>query len=394
MPVLYQLVGKNGYLLGNCGVTEFPCPAGGITGSGAEHEAIAFAGNQRKERISRPILEDSRFFGWWGRALVALHRTGRIQRYPASTMDHVVVIANPVASQFTGGSHRDVMAHLSKTHSVEAIWPSSATEATAAAAAAATSEASIVVAMGGDGMVHHVSQGLVGTETALGIIPVGTTNVVARLLQIPSRPVKAARLIARSDGTTTTGVARMTLRRGTTETTHYGVFACGLGLDAEVVVKADKDPYRKYRFGSIHYARTAIGVGVRTFPSRRPHLSVTTDGQQIEATTALIQFRDVYSYFGKVPLRLSRKRPAPMTVLVMERLRRHRIPQITTNVLAGRELESVKGIEVWLRVERVEVRANPPVAAQADGESLGMVDQATVDWFPDSLRVVGGQSAL
>jgi len=310
-------------------------------------------------------------------------------------MDHIVVIANPVASQFTGGSHRDVMAHLSKTHSVEAIWPSSATEATAAAAAAAaTSKASIVVAMGGDGMVHHVSQGLVGTETALGIIPAGTTNVVARLLQIPSRPVKAARLIARSEGTTTIGVARMTLRRGTTETTHYGVFACGLGLDAEVVVKADSDPYRKYRFGSIHYARTAIGVGVRTFPSRRPHLSVTTDGQMMEATTALIQFRDVYSYFGKMPLRLSRRRPDPMTVLVMERLRRHRIPQITINVLAGRELESVKGIEVWLKVERVEVRADPPVAVQADGESLGMVDQATVDWFPDSLRVVGGQSAL
>ncbi|MCZ6566853.1 MAG: diacylglycerol kinase family protein [Actinobacteria bacterium] len=309
-------------------------------------------------------------------------------------MDHVVVIANPVASQFTGGSHRDVMAHLSKSHSVEAIWPSSATEATAAAAAAATSEASIVVAMGGDGMVHHVSQGLVGTETALGIIPVGTTNVVARLLQIPSRPVKAARLIARSDGTTTAGVARMTFRRGTTETTHYGVFACGFGLDAEVVVKADSDPYRKYRFGSIHYARTAIGVGVRTFPSRRPHLSVTADGQEIQATTALIQFRDVYSYFGKVPLRLSRSRPAPMTVLVMERLRRHRIPQIAVDVITGRELENVKGMEVWRRVEHVEVRADPPVAAQADGESLGMVDQATVDWFPDSLRVVGGQSAL
>ena len=304
------------------------------------------------------------------------------------------MIANPVASQFTGGSHRDVMAHLSKTHTVEAIWPASATEVTAAAAAAVTSKASIVVAMGGDGMVHHVSQGLIGTETALGIIPAGTTNVFARLAQIPTRPVKAARLIARSDETTTVGVAHMILRRGTTETTHYAVFACGLGLDAEVVVKADSDPYRKYRFGSIHYARTAIGVGLRTFPSRRPHLSVTTNGQEIEATTALIQFRDIYSYFGKLPLRLSEERPAPMTVLVMEHLRRHRIPQIAVNAIAGRVLENVKGIEVWPKVERVEVRADPPVAAQADGESLGMVDQATVDWLPDALRVVGGQSAL
>ncbi|MFV1960340.1 MAG: diacylglycerol kinase family protein [Acidimicrobiia bacterium] len=309
-------------------------------------------------------------------------------------MDHVVVIANPVASQFTGGSHRDVMAHLSKTYSVEAIWPSSASEATAAAAAAAASEASIVVAMGGDGMVHHVSQGLVGTETALGIIPAGTTNVVARLAQIPTRAVKAARLIARPNETTTVGVARMTLRRGTTETTHYAVFACGMGLDAEVVVKADSDPYRKYRFGSIHYARTAIGVGMRTFPSRRPHLSVTTDGQEIEATTALIQFRDVYSYFGKMPLRLAKEPPAPMTVLVMGRLRRHRIPQITINAIAGRELENVKGIEVWKAVEGVEVKADPPVAVQADGESLGMVDHAMVDSLPDALGDIGGQSAL
>jgi len=309
-------------------------------------------------------------------------------------MDHIVVIANPVASQFTGGSHRDVMSHLSKSHPVEAVWPSSATEATAAAAAAASSEASIVVAMGGDGMVHHVSQGLVGTETALGIIPAGTTNVVARLLHLPTRPAKAARLIARSEETTTVGVARMTLHRGATETTHYAIFACGFGLDAEVVVKADSDPYRKYRFGSVHYARTAIGVGVRTFPSRRPHLTVTSEGHEAEVTTALIQFRDVYSYFGKMPLRLTKQRPSPMTVLILERLRRHRIPQIAVDVLTGRELENVKGIEAWPRVESLEVTADPPVAVQADGESLGMVDQATVDWHPDSLRVVGGQSGL
>ena len=48
-------------------------------------------------------------------------------------MDRFVVIANPVASQFTGGAHRDVMSILSREKNVAAVWPSSAAEATEAA---------------------------------------------------------------------------------------------------------------------------------------------------------------------------------------------------------------------------------------------------------------------
>lgn len=309
-------------------------------------------------------------------------------------MDRVAVIANPVASQFTGGSHRDVMAALSASHDVQAMWPSSAPEATEAAVEAANDGIGIVVAMGGDGMVHHVAQGLVGTDSALGIIPAGTTNVVARLLGLPNRPAKAARLIARATSPTSVGVARMTLTRGATETVHHAVFACGLGLDAEVVVKADSDPYRKYRFGSIHYARTAFGVGIGSFPRRREHLRVRAGDRETDATTALVQFRRVYTYFGKVPLRFGPGMPDPMTVLTLGRLRRHRIPQIAGDALLGRDLSAVTGMDVWPEVGSVDVSADPPVAAQADGESLGMVDAAAISWEPDVLRVMGGQSAL
>lgn len=316
--------------------------------------------------------------------------------YPPVSMDLVVVIANPVASQFTGGSHRDVMAGLSKGHAVEAIWPASAAEATEAARHAAEEGAMIVVAMGGDGMVHHVSQGLIGTESALGIIPVGTTNVTARLLGIPSRVSRSVREIAQATEYRTIGVARMTLQRGSTETTHHALFACGLGLDAEVVIEADEDPYRKYRFGSIHYARTALGVAIRGFPRRHPHLSVwSAEHRAEEATSVLVQFREVYTYFGRLPLRISRRPPDPMSVLVMGRLRRHRIPIIGFNALSGRELDTIKDMDVWHEVEWVEASAEPPVAAQADGESLGWVDGARVEWHPDALTVVGGaQSPL
>lgn len=305
-------------------------------------------------------------------------------------MERVVVIANPVASQFTGGSHRDVMAELAKTHNVEAMWPSSASEATAVAEHAVEDGASVVVAMGGDGMVHHVAQALVGTDTALGIIPVGTTNVVARLLDIPQRHTRAARLIGRSRDALSTGTARVTLGRGQTETVHHAVFACGLGLDAEVVRVADADPYHKYRFGSLHYARSALAVGLKDHPAVKPHVRFVSGTQEKLGTTALVQFREVYTYFGRIALRFQESLPRPMSVLVLERMKRRRVPAIIFRALAHRDLGGLAEFEVWLEVTELEFEADPPVAAQADGEGLGLVDRGVIEWVPDSLLVIAG----
>lgn len=305
-------------------------------------------------------------------------------------MERIVVIANPVASQFTGGSHRDVMSELAKTHNVDAMWPSSASEATAAAAQAVDDGASVVVAMGGDGIVHHVAQGLVGTPAALGIVPVGTTNVVARLFGIPQRHAKAARLIAKSREPQPIGTARLTLGRGETETVHHAVFACGLGLDAEVVHVADSDPYRKYRFGSLHYAWSALAVGLRSYPSVKPHVRFTAAGREKMGTTALVQFREVYTYFGRVALRFREPPPEPMSVLVLERIRRRRVPSIVFNALAHRDLGELTDFEVWPDVMSVSFDADPAVPAQADGENLGLADRGTIEWSPDSLLLITG----
>lgn len=311
--------------------------------------------------------------------------------YARRSMDRIVVIANPAASQFTGGAHREVMSVLSRSADVEAIWPGSAAETEDKAREAVANGVDGVVAMGGDGMVHHVSQGVVETESALGIIPVGTTNVFARLLGIPPKPVKAARLIAQQPEPRRLGVAEMQLRRGATETRHIAVFSCGFGLDAAVVREADKDPYRKYRFGSLHYASTAFGVGLKDFPKRKPHVVVSAEGKEALATTALIQLRSVYTYFGRMALRLAPGLPEPMTVLTVGHLKRRRIPRITLTVLRGGELKSVPELDTWPGVEEMFVEAEPPVEVQADGESLGMVDGGSVRWLADSLKVVAPQ---
>lgn len=283
-----------------------------------------------------------------------------------------------------------MMSVLSEDHQAEAVWPSTATEATQAAAVAASDGVDVVVAMGGDGMVHHVSQGLVGTDTALGVVPVGTTNVIARLIGVPNKPVKAARLIASGVLPQKIGVATMTLQRGTVETVHHAIFACGVGLDAEVVSRADQDPYRKYRFGSIHYARTTVGVALGRSSVRKPHVQVRIGADETNASTALFQFRDVYTYFGKVPLRFAADPPNPISVLTFDRIRRSRIPQIAFDALLRRDLGAVKGARVWTDVNAISLSADPPVAAQADGESLGLVESGYVTWVPDALNVVPG----
>lgn len=296
------------------------------------------------------------------------------------------MIANPVASQFTGGAHRDVMAELSRDHEVEALWPASTMEATVLAGAAVDDGAGVVVAMGGDGLVHHVAQGLIGSDAALALVPSGTTNVVARLFGIPARPTKAIRLI----GTATprsVGTVRLRLQRADLETEHHSLFACGLGLDAEVVRVADSDPYRKYRFGSVHYARSALGVGLGSHASVRPHVALEAGDRLAEASTALVQFRSVYTYFGKIPIRFD-EGPDPMSVLVIDRLRRTRVPSVAIRVLFGRDLSKVKGFAIWSEVSALHFTADPPVAIQADGEGLGIVDAGALEWAPDSLRIV------
>jgi diacylglycerol kinase family enzyme len=166
-----------------------------------------------------------------------------------------------------------------------------------------------------------------------------------------------------------------------------------LGLDADVVIRADQDPYKKYRFGSIHYASTAFGVAFRSFPKRRPHVAVASEDRSSLVSAAVFQFRDVYTYFGRLALTLSAVKPDPMTALLIERLRRRRVPSIAARVIARRDLEAIPEIEIWEGVEELKAEADPPVAVQADGESLGMADRVTVTWVPDSLMLIRSQDS-
>lgn len=100
------------------------------------------------------------------------------------------------------------------------------------AAQAIASGADTVFACGGDGTVHEVLQGMVGTEAALGVIPLGTANSLAWDLGVPRNPARAAR-VALQATPQPVAVGRVQYQTAAGErASRYFIMNVGIGVDA------------------------------------------------------------------------------------------------------------------------------------------------------------------
>ncbi|OFE16255.1 diacylglycerol kinase [Humibacillus sp. DSM 29435] len=104
--------------------------------------------------------------------------------------------------------------------------------------------ADVVASLGGDGTVRAVAAGLVGTDVALGLLPAGTGNLLARNLGLPidSLDQAAEAMVGGSQhridvGLVRPGVNQLAVADGQERADDEEVFLvmCGLGLDGEVM---------------------------------------------------------------------------------------------------------------------------------------------------------------
>lgn len=112
-------------------------------------------------------------------------------------MRKALLLYNPLSGRRCDRRVADVQSALGVLHDA-GIDTTAAAIAAAGKAIGQVAEAismgcDTVFACGGDGTIHDVLQGLVGTSTALGIIPLGTANVLAHNLSLPLSPAAAAR---------------------------------------------------------------------------------------------------------------------------------------------------------------------------------------------------------
>lgn len=296
-------------------------------------------------------------------------------------MKRLLLIVNPSASGFTGARLRQMQERLRTDFELATVWPESPAESRQAASTGAKEGFDVVAAMGGDGTVHHVANGLIGTEAALGVIPSGTTNVIGRLLGIRRR--NAAHVI-KSGVPTSVAAAAATLDGSPRP--EFALFSVGTGYDAEVLDTADRQPASKLSLGSLHYAGSALRVLWSRFRDRTPSLRVTAHGRHAEAVAVSIQVQSSYTYFGPIPLALGPKRDG-LTVLAARSLSLTAAGALLTRIVARRTAGTPHG-ELWAGVSAVRIEADPESLVQIDGELMGRATTLDVAPAPKPLRVM------
>ena len=114
-------------------------------------------------------------------------------------MRHATLIVNPVAgrARLLQAQLPAMLALLAQHDYSTEVVQTTAEEDSAERLAEAARTSNLVLACGGDGTVHGVIQGLAHTDAALGVVPLGTANALARNLGIPLDPLAAvARLLS------------------------------------------------------------------------------------------------------------------------------------------------------------------------------------------------------
>ena len=129
----------------------------------------------------------------------------------------------------------------------------------------------VVMAAGGDGTVRCVAEILAGTDTAMGLVPLGTGNLLARNLGIDvADPLKAVKdVLAGSESKI--DVVRAVLDHGKSE--QLFLVAAGLGYDAAIM--GDTVDGLKDRVGWLAY----VEAGIRHLPGKPVTATVTVDGR-------------------------------------------------------------------------------------------------------------------
>lgn len=288
------------------------------------------------------------------------------------------VVANPTKVE---SDTRDVITRLCvELGWAEPLWIETTVDdpGTGQARKAVEQGVDVVMACGGDGTVRSVAEALAGTGVAMGLLPAGTGNLLARTLGTPLEMAAAARVALTGDDRTI-DIGRVRVDGADQE--HAFLVMAGTGFDADVM--GNTPEALKARVGPLAY----VISGLRAMRGRRTKVTISIDGgTPLRRRTRTVLVGNSGTLLGG--LVLMPQAEVDDGVLDIVNLAPKGIPgwvAVAARVIS-RKRRGHSRVEHWTARE-VVITAEDPQASQIDGDPIGDVTEMAIRVDPGALIV-------
>ena len=229
----------------------------------------------------------------------------------------------------------------------------------------------VVVAIGGDGTVNEVARAIVHSDTALGIIPCGSGNGLARHLLLPLNVRKAIEVINRCE-----------IRQ-----LDYGIIndypffcTCGMGFDAFVSMKFAEAGKR----GPITYVENVLREGLKYKPET---YTIEDDNGTLQYKAFLISCANASQYGNNAYIApQASMSDGLMDVIIMEPFDVFEAPQISIEMFS-KTLDKNSKIKTF-RTRHLHIRRDKPGVIHYDGDPVMTGADIDVELKPKGINII------
>lgn len=229
----------------------------------------------------------------------------------------------------------------------------------------------VVVAVGGDGTVNEVARAIVHSNTALGIIPCGSGNGLARHLLLPLNVRKAIDVINRSE------VRQL----------DYGIInnypffcTCGMGFDAFVSMKFAEAGKR----GPITYVENVLREGLKYKPET---YTIEDDNGTLQYKAFLISCANASQYGNNAYIApQASMSDGLMDVIIMEPFDVFEAPQISIEMFS-KTLDKNSKIKTF-RTRHLHIHRDKPGVIHYDGDPVMTGADIDIELKPKGINII------
>lgn len=242
-------------------------------------------------------------------------------------------------------------------------------------ASEAVNKYDIVVAVGGDGTVNEIASAIVGSNTALGVVPYGSGNGLARFLGVPMNPQQAIQTLS-------TGHVEC-IDSGSVNGQPFFNMA-GMGFDAHI---SEVFSHGKKR-GFISYIKSSMRE-IATYNEQTYHIEI--DGKMYDRKAFMLSIANSSQYGNNAHISpRASVQDGLLDVCVIKKFPLWRFPEMGIRMLT-KTAEGTSYVEI-IRGRQINVTRQTAGPIHLDGEPQVMGTHVHVSVVPNSLKVIVGPS--